>query len=160
MPVLSNNVKVSLFHFNILEQNSADRSSSVAVQHYDYTLSRQLNAYGEAYGNNAQSIMLAAVRVGSRDDLKVYYDDLNNSYPSSFTFVMNARYDESGRLSDYDGAMVCEGYIVDVEEFFSRGSASLQGQQMSLVFKILLTRMEFVGSGRNLVQRFTDWTEQ
>jgi len=156
MPTISNNVKISLFHSNILEQNDAVRTSSVAVQHYEYTLGRELNVYGEAYGGNAESVLLATVRVGSQDDLKIYYETLNNTYPTSYTFVMNAGYDESGHLSEYDGALVCEGYVVDVEESFSRDSAS-EGEQMSLIFKLLLTKMEFVGSGRNVVQRFSDW---
>lgn len=157
MPLISNNVKIALFHCNILEQGATDRNSSVVVQRYEYSLGRRINAYGEACGDDAVPLMTVTVRVGTRDSLGIYYESLNESFPSSFTFVMNARWDDAGKLSDYDGALVADGYTVDVEESYSRDAASAQGLQMSLTFKLLLARMEFVGAGTNLVQRFSGW---
>ena len=116
----SNNIKVALFADNVLEQLVLRRTDSIVVQQYSYALERPRNAHGVAYGNSSGGILTIDVRIGSRDNMRIYYERLSQTYSTSFSLVFNARYDETGILDDYEGGMIVEGYLTDIGESFDR----------------------------------------
>ena len=152
----SNNIKVALFADNVLEQLVLRRTDSIVVQQYSYALERPRNAHGVAYGNSSGGILTIDVRIGSRDNMRTYYERLSQNYSTAFSLVFNARYDETGILDDYEGGMIVEGYLTDIGENFDRDKAEAHGEQMKLRFKVLVTNMTHIGLSRNLSHHFSN----
>ena len=122
----SNNIKVALFADNVLEQLALRRTNSVVVQHYNYALQRVRNPHGVAYGNSPGGILTIDVRIGSRDNMRTYYERLSQNYSTSFSLVFNAQYDELGIL-----------------------------EQMKLRFRVLINSLTCIGATHNLTQNFS-----
>ena len=61
-----------------------------------------------------------------------------------------------GYLADQSGALIVEGYVVDVQELFDRDQANEEGEQMSLVCEILLTSVSCVGMNHLLKETFSN----
>ena len=152
----SNNIKVALFADNVLEHLVLRRTDSIVVQQYSYALERPRNAHGVAYGNSSGGILTIDVRIGSRDNMRTYYERLSQNYSTAFSLVFNARYDETGILDDYDGGLIVEGYLTDIGESFDRDKAEEHGEQMKLRFKVLVTNMTHIGLSRNLSHHFSN----
>ena len=151
----SNNIKVALFADNVLEQLALRRTNSVVVQHYNYALQRVRNPHGVAYGNSPGGILTIYVRIGSRDNMRTYYERLSQNYSTSFSLVFNAQYDELGILENYEGGMIVEGYLIDIGENFDRDKAEEHGEQMKLRFRVLINSLTCIGATHNLTQNFS-----
>ena len=151
----SNNIKVALFADNVLEQLVLRRTDSIVVQQYSYALERPRNAHGVAYGNSSGGILTIDVRIGSRDNMRTYYERLSQNYSTAFSLVFNARYDETGILDDYDGGLIVEGYLTDIGESFDRDKAEAHGEQMKLRFRVLINSLTCIGATHNLTQNFS-----
>ena len=156
MQRISNQTKVVLFPDNYQEQAYITKEKCIAVQHYSYTLQRNRNAYGEPDGRISGSAVTLTIRVGSRDSLRLFYQRLTQHYSSTYSLLFDATYDVQGYLTDQSGALIVEGYVVDVQELFDRDQANEEGEQMSLVCEILLTSVSCVGMNHLLKETFSN----
>lgn len=157
MSTLSKNTKVVLYPDNFLDQGqNVPKSKCMVVQSYEYMLCRSRNAYGEAYGTGSGNIVTIKVRVSSRDSLKVFYDRLSNMSSTCLTLIYNVHYDDQGFVTEYghDGALVIDGYIIDIEEVYGRSKTERDNEEIMLSLKFLTNSMEMVGSNNNLNFQF------
>ena len=156
MQRISNQTKVILFPDNYLEQAYITKEKCMAVQHYDYTFQRNRNAYGEPYGRISGGSLTLSIRVGSRDSLRLFYQQLKQHYSATYSLLFDATYDAQGYLAERSGALLVEGYIVDIQEHFDRDQADDEGEQMSLVCEILLTGVTCEGIQHPLREVFSN----
>ena len=156
MQRISNQTKVILFPDNYLEQAYITKEKCIAVQHYDYTFQRNRNAYGEPYGRISGGLLTLTIRVGSRDSLRLFYQQLKQHYSATYSLLVYATYDAQGYLAERSGALMVEGYIVDIQELFDRDQANESGEQMSLVCEILLTSVTCEGIHHPLREVFSN----
>jgi len=155
MRILSNNMKVLFAGFNFQERRVSTKRQYVTVQKYDYKFSRNINAYGRAYGNSSGGLVTVTLRVSSGYDFRDYYERLKSNEPSMFSLVFNAVFDDHGVLSDYDSALLVNGYVVSMDEEYDRTSADEEGEQMCLTMGILIAGVSYVGINDNLDMVFT-----
>ena len=156
MQRISNQTKVILFPDNYLEQAYITKEKCMAVQHYDYTFQRNRNAYGEPYGRISGGSLTLSIRVGSRDSLRLFYQQLKQPYSATYSLLFDATYDAQGYLAERSGALLVEGYIVDIQELFDRDQANEAGEQMSLLCEILLTGVTCEGIQHPLREVFSN----
>ena len=156
MQRISNQTKVVLFPDNYLEQAYITKEKCMVVQRYDYTFQRNRNAYGEPYGRISGSSLTLTIRVGSRDSLRLFYQQLKQPYSATYSLLFDATYDAQGYLVERSGALLVEGYIVDIQEHFDRDQADDEGEQMSLVCEILLTGVTCEGIHHPLREVFSN----
>jgi len=153
MSTLSNNTKVVLYPDNFLDHNQiVPKHRCMTVQSYEYEIARNRNAYGEAYGSGSGNVVTIKVRVGSRDSLKVFYDRLTETFSSSLTLIYDVHYDDQGFVNEYghDGALVLDGYIVDIDETYGRSKSDRNNEEVTLTLKFLTNSMVVVGSSHNI----------
>ncbi len=150
----SNNVKTALFAENFLEQQIVRREKCMTVQSYSYELRCAQDALSRVYGHSQGSLMSVSLRVGTRDNLSVFHERLKQNHPSPFTFFFDATYDASDFLEHYKDALVAEGYVVDIRERFSKENNDQGSEHFLLDFKILLTKVTFIGQSHNLESTF------
>lgn len=155
MSVISNNVKVSFAGFDFQERKITTRRQYVTVQSYNYKFNRNINAYGRAYGNSSGGLVTVSMRVSSGYIFKEFYERLKSNEPGMFSFVFNPFYDDNGALSDYDGAIIVNGYVVSLDERYDRSSADEDGEQMCLEMEILIAGVSYVGMNDKLDMVFT-----
>lgn len=154
MAILSNNVKVSLATVDICEQNLLSRNSLATVQSYDYNLVKIINPYGTVSDNAGGSVFKFTIRVGTKDNLTVYYERLQQTFQTAFSLLFNPIFDDSGNLVSYGGALIIRGYVVDLEEIYDRQLADTQGEQMSLSVNVLIKKIIYIGENNNLSYEF------
>lgn len=151
MATISNNTKVILFPESILDGHPVYRSKCIVVEHYDFSLGRNLNCLGEPFGCSENNSVKIKIRVGSRDNLKLFYERMNQDYPSSYTLLYNVKYDDNHLVGDnYDSGMVLSGIISDLQEEYLQHRAGSSETGFTLTITILLTSLTCLGSSRNL----------
>ncbi|MDO4949444.1 MAG: hypothetical protein Q4E55_04665 [Bacteroidales bacterium] len=141
---------MSLLTENFKEASPVKREKCVTVQSLDYKLQRSRDAFGRSYGCAQGGLMRVSVLIGSKNNTKVFYERLKNTTPTSFTLFWNARYNQSGELTDCDAATVAEGYVVDVQEKYDRDKAETEGEHPCLTFQLLLTKITYHGTNTEL----------
>lgn len=151
MTTLSNNTKVVLFPESILDGHPVYRSKCIVVEHYDFSLGRNLNSQGDAYGCTGDRNVKIKITVGSRDNLKLFYERMNQQFQSSYTLLFNVRYDDDNMVGDnYDGGMVLNGFICDLEEGYIQHPDGSGKTEFTITITILLISLTCIGSSRNL----------
>lgn len=156
MSLLSNNNKVVLYLDNMLEHDSITREQCIPVEYYDFELARSRNVYGEAYGLAKDSMLHFTVTVGTRYDRKSIFQRMTNDFSTALSLIFNVEYDEQGNVQQggYDGAMVLNGYFVDVQEEYLRSETGKNDECVTLRCQYLLSDMTVVGEKKNLSVQF------
>ena len=132
-----NYLKAVLFTNNLAEcGGSVVQSQCFTVQDYHYHCYRQRDAQGNPYGGILSEYL----------DFSVFFQAIDLSQNTPVSFIFNATFSPSGRLSDYEDAMITYGYVVNVDEGCEDDDTS--GQEQVLVHvKMLLSNVLFLGSG-------------
>lgn len=150
----SNELKALVVPENIQEMKSVLQERFATVERLNYCCRRQRNSKGEAYGPTEPVELEFTLRLNNPSDIKPYYERLTSSEPFVFSFVFNAVFAENTNLKDFDDGMICEGYIVGIEEQFSTtritslGDTQYQApadEQMSVSIRLLLMNTTYIG---------------
>lgn len=155
MGIISNNIKVSFLNFNFQERQRTHRDQCATVQTFNYEFSRNINAYGRAYGGSSGGMVTLTLRAGTRFEFRDYYECLTMNEPRAFSLIYNAVFDDYGVLSDYDGGIIISGYVVSLDEIYNRKRADTEGEQMFLKMDILISKIGYVGVNNSLDMSFT-----
>ena len=150
MSFISNFLKAILYPDNLLEygqigdnQWNAEKEKCPVIQHFSYKVQRNRNDAGIPYGGTTPTELKFTIRLGQPDDSKLFYDRLMLNELFEYTFIFNASFDENKRLKDFEDAMVARGYVVDVQEDFSKimteGSADKESQEADTVSNSSIT---------------------
>ena len=142
-----NYLKAVLFTNNLAEcGGSVVQSQCFPVQDYHYHCYRQRDAQGNPYGGILSEYLDFSVIVSDLDACKFFFQAMDLSQNTPVSFIFNATFSPSGRLSDYEDAMITYGYVVNVDEGCEDDDTS--GQEQVLVHvKMLLSNVLFLGSG-------------
>jgi len=155
MGIVSNNVKVSFIGFNFQDRQKTFRRRCLTVQDFRYEFSRNINAYGKAYGASSGGIVSLTLRTGTQYNFRDCYESLKTNEAKTVSLVYNAVFDDFGELFDYDGAMIISGYVVSLEEDYNRTNSDVEGEQMCLKMDILIARVSYIGVNSQLDMSFT-----
>ena len=139
-------LKAILFTNNLAEvSGSVVQSQCFTVQDYHYHCYRERDEQGNPYGGIISEYLDFSVIVSDLDACKFFFQcmDLNQNTPMSFIF--NATFGPSGRLSDYEDGMITYGYVVNVDEGCENDDRSGQ-EQVLIHVRMLLSNMFFLGS--------------
>ena len=80
-----------------------------------------------------------------------------HTYHFPYSFLFNATFNASRRLSECQDAMVVTGYVVDVEETYESAlSEDGEAEQMLINAKILMSNIKYLGRERNLQLTMTN----
>lgn len=126
------------------------RSQCMTVEHFDYSGSRKRDRNGRTYEASEPAMLHFSVRVNAADQPQAFYQQLATSAHGAISFLFNATYSETGRLTGYDDAMVVEGFIVELhEDFHSAGNADAIEEQMILRACVQVRAITYIRSNEN-----------
>ena len=156
--VLSNQLKAMLVLEDISEQGvSVLQDQSFTVQHFSYRFSRNRNATGMPYGPTLEPYMDFTVKIAAEDSAKQFLERMKAPKPFPFSFLFNASFNASRRLSGYEDAMVARGYIVDLDEVYDVVELPTGKQEQMLIkVRLLLSKLSYVGSSKVLNLKITN----
>lgn len=150
MASYSDNIKAVLFIDDFRQSAFIHRAKCMTIQQYNYELAKSRKDNGEVYEYaTSGSIMEISLRVGSRDKMKPFYERTNDFVPSQYSVLFNCTFDEDDRLTDYDNAMIAEGFIIDIQEEYDVNAAA-EGQQMLIHIKFLITGIRYMGEASDV----------
>lgn len=150
MATLSNNIKAILIPEDFSEMARVSQEKCLTLQHFDYKCRRCRNEEGVPYGSTVSVILNCSFR--TVEDLHAYYDCLKKNESQDFSFIFNATFDDQKKLSDYEDAMVVNGYVVDIEETFNSAmNEAGESEQVLFGIKILLSSITYVGKSSNKI---------
>ena len=139
MPLQVNELKAVAVMADLLEsEKSITQDKCMSVKHFDYRCARRRDSRGRACHANEPAWLTFSVCINSAEQAKPIYQQLTDSKRSPMSFLFNALFSDTKRLTDYYDAMVVEGYVVDVQEDFC--SAALSGQEEEQI--VLRVRMQ------------------
>lgn len=159
----SNELKALVAPENILEMKSVLQERFTTVENLHYSCTRKRNNRGETYGPTEPIELEFGIRLNNPADAKPYYERLVSNENFVFSFVFNAVFAENTNLKDYEDGMICDGYIVGIEEHYSNTRetalfndpyATPQDEQMMLTVKVLLVNTTYIGREKNYQSTF------
>ena len=159
----SNELKALVVPENILEMRSVLQERFTTVEKLYYCCTRKRNNKGEAYGPTEPVELEFTIRLNNPADAKPYYERLMSHENFIFSFVFNAVFAENTSLKDYDDGMICDGYVVAIDEHYSNTRETAvydarqtapQDEQMLVTVKILLVNTTYLGREKNYQSTF------
>ncbi len=123
MKNMSNCTKASFFFYDITDPTvTAKKEQSLTLQRFEYECLRNRNAEGMPYGPTLASMLRFTLKSLPDGYLKEFYRRLGDHDVSCFSIVLDAVFQNNGQednvLSDYGGALVVTGQIVDIDETY------------------------------------------
>ena len=139
-------LKAILFTNNLAEvSGSVVQSQCFTVQDYHYHCYRERDEQGNPYGGILSDYLDFTVMVSDLEACKFFYQcmELNENTPMSFIF--NANFGPTGRLTNYEDGMITYGYVVNVDEGCMNDDNSGE-EQVLIHVKMLLSNVFFLGN--------------
>ena len=118
------------------------RSNCFTVQHFHYESKRR---------RDNDSGMDITIRINEPDCGKQLLEHMQDSEQHSYALLFNATFKPTGRLDDYDDALMATGYIINIEEVFETAQQNGQQEQMLMHIHLLLNTITFIGKENNLI---------
>ena len=151
----SNELKALIVPESILEQPNVLQDECLTIQWMNYKCHRERNNRGEAYGPTQPVEMEFTIRLNDTADAKPFYQMLPSNEHFCFSFLFNATFNQNERLNDYEDGMVCDGYVVGIDESYSASSnKEPNDKQMLLNVKLLLLNTTYIGRDKNYTSIF------
>lgn len=146
---LSNHLKAVIYPENLLENDVRIlREHCAMITQFSYQCSRSRNDAGYPYGKTLPSTIDFTVRLGVPEDGKLYYEQMHQNQPATFTFIFNATFGAYDRLADYEDAMIVKGFVVDVEDDYTSADGE-DAEQMLVHVCLLINSIIYNGRDRN-----------
>ena len=144
----SNELKALVVPESILEQPNVLQEKCLTIQWMNYKCQRERNNRGEAYGPTQPVEMEFTIRLNDTADAKPFYQMLPSNEHFCFSFLFNATFNQNERLNDYEDGMVCDGYVVGIDESYSASSNKEPND------KLLLLNTTYIGRDKNYTSIF------
>ena len=139
-------LKAILFTNNLAEVGgSVLQSQCFTVQDYHYHCYRERDEQGNPYGRILSGYLDFSVIVANLDGCKYFYQCLDSNERLPFSFIFNATFGQTGRISDFDDGLITYGYVVDVKESCLNDDEG-GDEQILIHVQLLLSNMVFLGS--------------
>ena len=141
MQSLSNELKAIAVMADISESGTTvTRDQCMTVEKFQYHCERKRDSYGHTYGASDPVELTFCVRINSADQAQPFYQQLTEEEHDVVSFLFNATFSDTKRLSGYDEAMAIEGFIVDIQEVFHSATLSAQDEEQVLLRARMLVR--------------------
>lgn len=159
----SNELKALVVPEDILTMKQVLQERFTTVEKLHYSCTRNRNNKGEAYGPTEPVELEFTIRLNNPADAKPYYERLMSHENFIFSFVFNAVFAENTSLKDYEDGMICDGYVVAIDEQYSTTRETTafnaqymvpQDEQMLLTVKLLLVNTIYLGREKNYQSTF------
>lgn len=149
---MKNYLKVVFVPEDICEMTAAVlRSNCLTVQHFNYASSRHHNSETTlTYHAEKATTLDFTIRINNADCGKMLLTHMLDSELHAYSFIFNATFMPTGRLLDFDDAMMTQGYIIDIQEEFHTQTETGQAEQMLMHVRLLLNSVTFLGKEDNL----------
>lgn len=134
MQLLSNELKAVAVMADLSESSNGITSDQcMSLQHFDYRCVRKRDAKGHTY-KAAEPVMLCfSVRVNTSAQAQPFYKQLTVNENGPISFIFNATFSDSERLTGYDDAMVVNGCMTDVQEDFHSVAFPEQNEEQMIL---------------------------
>ena len=151
----SNYLKVIFVPEDLCEMSEAIlRSDCLTVQHFSYKSQRNHNTRtGLTLHDEDSTILDFTIRIDTPDCGKKLLEQIQSNEQFSYSFLFNATFKSSGRLLDYEDALVAYGSIIDIEEEFYTPTQPQNQELMLMHVKLLLLSVTFIGKNQNLIMK-------
>lgn len=139
-------LKAILFTNNLSEVGgSVVQSQCFTVQDYHYHCYRNRDAQGNPFGGILSEYLDFTVVVSDLEACKFFFQAMDQNSNTPLSFIFNATFTPSGRLTDYEDGLITYGYVVSVDEE-SENNEDTAEEQILLSVRVKLSNMYFLGS--------------
>ena len=132
---------------------STSQSECLTVQDFNYNCKRKRDHTGATSGLSEQVVLEFAIRVNDPNHSKPFYGCLNEDSPFTLSFLFNASFQDQ-ELTDYEDAMMVNGYVVDLVEDFAGSTSGTVNEQVLLHVQMLVCDITYIGSSSNKIISF------
>ena len=126
----------------------------MTVQRFDYTCQRKRDDTGKAYGPTDPVFLNFVIRVNGPEQSKPFYKNLSSTEHYPISFLFNATFNATQRLTDYNDALVVDGYVIEVEDNYNSGTPGATTEQITLSVKMQVRKFTYLGRSNNKVMSF------
>ena len=148
---LSNHLKAVFYPGNILTEDvyGIHMDHCFTVLHFNYECSKERDKAGFPFGNTKNTFLNFTLRLMRPEDGKLFYRQMQQNEPGSYTFLFNVKH-ENHRIKSSEDDMVVNGYVVDVEDDYTTTPMSDGStEQMQIHVKLLVANITYVGMNGN-----------
>lgn len=139
-------LKAVLYNNNVAEvAGSVVQSQCFTVQDYHYHCYRERDAQGNPFGGVLSEYLDFSVVVADIEASKFFYQCMDQSETTPVSFLFNATFGPTGRLTEFEDGLITYGYVVNVDEGCENNDETGQ-EQVLLHVRMLLSNMLFMGS--------------
>lgn len=139
-------LKAILFTNNLSEVGgSVVQSQCFTVQDYHYHCYRNRDAQGNPFGGILSEYLDFTVVVSDLEACKFFFQAMDQNSNTPLSFIFNATFTPSGRLTDYEDGLITYGYVVSVAEE-SENDEDTAEEQILLRVRVKLSNMYFLGN--------------
>lgn len=150
MQTQSKYIKSMLYLGNITDGERAEQSRCFTLQHFDYNLDRMLGERRELLNATREAMMNLSIKVQPDNLTMDLYRVFGQDEQSTFTIIFNGEFDDMGCLVSLENAMVVTGYILHIEESFSRAAINhiaRPQERATIDVKVVMLKMHYAGNG-------------
>ncbi|MCR4766194.1 MAG: phage baseplate assembly protein V [Bacteroidaceae bacterium] len=133
------------------EGRTAPVEEYLTVQHLSYACTRSRDEAGFPYGPVLTTILDFTIRLQLPEDSKLFHVRMHENSVYTYSFVFDPEFLPSGKknIKGFTSALIVQGYVVDVEEFFdAKPDATGTSKQVEVRVKLLLTSITFAGKNQ------------
>lgn len=139
-------LKAILFTNNLSEVGgSVLQSQCFTVQDYHYHCYRNRDGQGNPFGGILSEYLDFTVVVSDMEACKFFFQAMDQNSNTPLSFIFNATFGPSGRMTDYEDGLITYGYVVSVDEE-SENNEDTAEEQILLSVRVKLSNMYFLGS--------------
>ena len=139
-------LKAVLYTNNVAEiAGGVVQSQCFTVQDYHYHCYRERDEQGNPYGGILSEYLDFSVVVSDLETIKFFYQSMDLIENTPVSFLFNASFGPTGRLTDFEDGLITYGYVVNVDEGCENDDVSGE-KQVLLHVRMLLSNMLFMGS--------------
>lgn len=139
-------LKAILYNNNVAEVGgSVVQSQCFTVKDYHYRCYRERDSQGNPYGGILSEYLDFSIMVSDMETCKFFYQCMELSENTPMSFLFNAAFSNTGRLTDFEDGLITYGYVVNVDESCEDDDASGE-EQVLIHVRMLLSNMCFLGN--------------
>jgi hypothetical protein len=139
-------LKAVLFTNNISEVGAGVvQSQCFTVQDYHYHCFRSRDDQGNPFGSILSDYLDFSVVVSDLDACKFFYQAMEQNDSTPMSFLFNATFSPTGRMTDFEDGLVTYGYVIGVDEDCANNDET-GNEQVLIHVRMQLCNMFFLGS--------------
>ncbi len=150
---LRNKIKISLFIGDVQNawENTKDKDRYFTIQRFNYNLLKNRNESGIPCEITERTVMDFEIKSPKINQLQKLYGKMREQEASSFSLLFNPRFGENDELTEYDGAMIIEGYLCLMHEGYVSHKPKAD-ERVTMKASLMLCSVKYTGEVNNTSQ--------